>query len=573
MHKEGGALNHRIIFCCLCIGSIVGASSLALSADFSTHGYYRMRSVVSNDLDLQNTNSALPHSNSRFGLIAYNQMRLRLEPTLTVNDRIVIRSEFDILDNLLFGTNETRQLNINVPVVGTLNFPAGAGSFRQTGTTAGENGSINVRAVWTDILAPIGLFRIGRQPSHWGLGIFQNDGRGRQGDFGDIVDRILYLAQRPVSGGSLSAGVLFDIPFEAQIDPRARGLDTAVRSNAQDTYQVAALALYEEQLYSAGLFGGYRYRNGPEGATTMNVTDALGTQVASGIDGNTGLYFGDLYGRVEFQQYRFQMEGIYIGGKVTTGLAVDGIAFQGIGAANAANPCGSGGIICMPANQPIQVAMAAFEADAEYAFGGEWNVKSGFAQGDGNVLSSKITQLGFRPDYQVALMMFNFPLGSSPSFFDSTSGAQLAGGVPTTGNNINNALYVSAGYKHRLDLEHVLPGVNWLKVGTQATTAWAHKRNVNLDFAALTGTANLPVIVETANTTFKRWYGVEVDLSMEAAFFDEHLFVFMEGGALLPGRAYDIEVGLTNPGSIVDPVPNDGANIGWMARLTTMVEF
>ena len=44
-------------------------------------------------------------------------------------------------------------------------------------------------------------------------------------------------------------------------------------------------------------------------------------------------------------------------------------------------------------------------------------------------------------------------------------------------------------------------------------------------------------------------------------------------GFLLPGKAYDIEVALPNPNSIVLPIPADKAEFAWMGRLTAMVEF
>ena len=215
--------------------------------------------------------------------------------------------------------------------------------------------------------------------------------------------------------------------------------------------------------------------------------------------------------------------------------------------------------------------MAALEADAAYDFGGEANLKTGFASGDGDILSSRITQLGFRPDYQIALMMFNLPLGTSPSFYDSTLGTQLAGGVPITGNYINNAFYVSTGYKHRFDLPKSFPG-EWVKVGGQITTAWAHKKNINVDFAELTGTANLPDITESASSTWTRWYGAELDVVTEAKLF-EQLTATFEGGFLLPGRAYDVNVDLIDPNSIVDQIPDDKAEYAWMIRLTTSIEF
>ncbi len=330
------------------IALLLTLTSTAQAVDFSVHGYYRTRVVANNNLDTQTPRSR--NSNDRLGFIAFNQMRLRVEPNLKINDHLAIHAQFDFLDNILYGTANTREINVLSPVVGTLALPAGAGSFRQTGGTAGENGAVNVRAIWGDILTPIGLFRLGRQPSHWGLGIFQNDGRSRQGDFGDMVDRIMYAIQYDMEGsGAITAGLTWDIAFESQADPRINGLEDAVRSNSQDTNQFALIAMYERPDFTIGLLGGLRRRNGPEGATTTTVTDALGNSLQSGLDGNTNLYFADLYAEYKRRRYRLAFEGVYIGGRITTGVATDGIAFQGIGAASAANPCGTGGIICMPA--------------------------------------------------------------------------------------------------------------------------------------------------------------------------------------------------------------------------------
>lgn len=560
--------------------AIPAAAESAHAIDFSVHGYYRNRGVGTGDLDLQRTRSDLPWSNNRFGFISYDQMRLRLEPNLKLNDNLSIHSQFDILDNVLFGAHETRELHIIAPIVGQQTLPPGAGSFYMTGpSTVGENGAINIRRAWADILTPIGKFRIGRQPSHWGLGIFQNDGNEKQDDFGDTADRILYLIQYDVPDtGSITGGLLWDIAFEAQVDPRIDGLLAAPASNSRDTQQYGAMLIFDRPEVTAGVFGGLRRRNGPDNATTMtvrgptcityDVTNA-DCSIAAGIDGDTLLYFADLYARYTYENYKFQIEGVYVGGKITTGLALNAIPFAGLGAGE--------GIIQLPADQTARIFMAAFEAEAEYGFGGAWKFQTGFAQGDGSPLSQRVTQMGFRPDYQIALMMFHMPLGTSPALYgdraDGATGAYLAGSEPVTGNFINNAIYVSAGYKHKFDLE---PSgfADWVKVGTKITTAFAHRQNTNINFADLIAerTATWPAVAETADSILKRWYGVEVDISGEAQLFS-NLYTALEGGVLIPGREYDINVSLIDPGSIVEPIPNDSANLAWLVRLSAILEF
>ena len=543
----------------------------AWAVSFSTHGYYRMRIVGNDNLDLQNSNSNIPYNNDRFGFIQYNQMRLRLEPTLKLNDWLSIHSTFDILDNILFGTEDTRQLNIIAPVVGEQTLPPGAGSFYMVGPDhVGENGAINVRRVWADILTPIGKFRIGRQPSNWGLGMFQNDGNELQDDFGDTADRIMYLLQYDLaSSGAITAGILWDIAYEAQFDPRITGLATTPESNNRDTQQYAAIVMYDQPEYSVGIFGGIRKRNGPDGATTMTVTDALGNEVAAGIDGDTFLYFADLYARYTWRNYNFKLEGLFIGGDVTTGLALDAIPFAGLGAGE--------GIIQLPPKQRMRTFMAAFEADGSYKFGGEWKFQAGYAQGDANPLSARITELGFRPDYQIALLMFHMPLGTSTSLYGQRAGGgggteYLAGGQSVTANYINNALYFTLGYKHKFEFKDST-WANWAKVGGKFVTAWAPSKNTNIDFADLIPQAgNWPALTETADSMFSRWYGLEIDISLEAQLFN-FLYTALEGGVLIPGRAYDIDVQLIDPGSIVEPIPKDKANMAWIVRLTTFMRF
>lgn len=561
MRRLGGVFLATLLWC-----------TQAAALDFGLKGYYRFRGDLTHDLDTQTHNKGITHDNDRFGVIQYNQMRLRLGPHLKINDNLSVHTEFDILDNVLFGQSSNKNLQINSPVTGTITLPAGAGTIGEVGGAAGENGSIHVRRAWMEILAPFGKFKIGRQPSHWGLGIFQNDGDDSGGDFGDSQDRVAYLGQLQYKDGSaLTLGAVWDVPFEAQSDPRIQGLGGAIRDNGQDAKQFAGLAFYDRTNFAIGSLAGVRLRSGSNGTTTTAV-DAKGNTVNAGTDGDTTMYFGDLYAKYAVDVYTFQFEGVYIGGEISTGVALNAIPFSSFSSS------GSGaGIIALPARQDLQVMMAAFEANATYPWGGEVDLKAGYASGDETPLSTKITQYGFRPDYKVALMMFHRPLGTSPALYGASASntsttSKLTGGVPITGNFINNALYVSAGYKHQIDVSRLMPQANWLKVGGNVTTAWAPKKNVNLDFKTLLANSNLPSLTDNTNSILKRWYGLEIDGVVEAQWY-ENLYTAFEAGILLPGKAYNIDVTPTDPGDIIDPIPADKASIAIAARLTAQVVF
>jgi hypothetical protein len=337
--------------------------------------------------------------------------------------------------------------------------------------------------------------------------------------------------------------------------------------------------MFEKPEATVGIIGGLRRRNGADGATTMTVRGPTCStyditnpdcNVAAGIDGNTMMYFVDLYGRYSYGDYSFKIEGNYLFGKVSTGLALNAIPFAGLSAGQ--------GIIELPPDQNLQTFNVAFEAEGKYKTGDEWKFQSGFAQGDETPLSNNITMFGFRPDYQIALMLFNMPLGTTPSLVGAKAGGgggseYLAGGMPITSNYINNALYFTLAYKHKFKFDGY-DWVEWLKLGAKAITAWAPKKNmsINLEDLIPQKTADWPVLSERANSMFSRWYGLEVDIAAETMLF-ENLYTALEAGILIPGRAYDIDVALIDPGSIVEPIPKDKASLAWMLRLTASILF
>jgi len=545
--------------------------------DFSSHGYYRNRVNFTYNLDTQSKGPE-EQNNDRFGMISWNQMRLRLEPVLKLNDFLVIQAQFDILDNLLYGTKNTKQIAIDSPVVGTISLPAGAGSISMVGGAAGENGSINVRRVWGEIFTPVGLLRIGRQPSHWGLGIFQNDGNNPDADFGDTADRILFMTQKEFGDGSaFSFGALWDIAYEAQLDPRTEGLGGIIRDNGQDTNQWAGIISYERPEFEIGVFGGVRKRDGGHGTTTEvyafdNGTGTLKTEkTRAGRDGDTFIHFVDAYGKVRYREYNLGAEFVYLGGKMSTGVALDAIPLAAQMPAHK-NVYGEDidGVIELPPEQKVNIIMAAFEAGAHYSWGGEWSLKAGYASGDPTPLSYRITQYGFRPDYQIGLLLFHYPLGTSAPMIPqggNYKGQVVAGHLPITGNFINNAIYAAATYKHHFDLEKSCKPCNDLSVGLRLATAWADKPPLDMDFGDLLGDPTYPEVKSKG-----KWYGLECDLMFEGRFYD-YLKAIFETGVLIPGAAYNISTDVIDPKGILSPIFPDKANLAYAGRFTLSFEF
>lgn len=582
------------LFFAILVGVLVTSASEAWAADFSTHGYYRLRFEYTHDLDLQRPNpNIVPgdpsnNSNDRFGTVAFAQQRFRLEPNLKVNDHISFHSQIDLLDNLLFGQSDVQGLQFANPVTGTLQLPAANGPF---GVVAGsDSNNINVRSLYVDIMTAGGKFRIGRQPSMWGLGIFTNDGNGQEADFGDVFDRVLYLAGLDLKNGDrLNIGFVYDFAFENTLDPSISGFDNGVGSNWNDVMQGGIILLYQSDDFEFGTNGVLRFRDGNDGQSTTTAiysvdlpdtndidgdgdfTELVPTAVRrpAGIDGDTLLYTIDLYGRAKIlHNYHFAVEAAYIGGKIAPGVAIDAVILDDPAQAGLPNPIANPIVLPLSGTQNnISIINAATEFGGAWNFGGEANVQAGFSSGDSSPLSQRITQLGFRPDYDIALMLFDVPMGTSPAV--RVGGITEQGRKSISPNFVNNAIYTTLEYKQKFDITSGVPWAEDFKVGGKIITAWAPSRTIDLNFTEITGTAGLPHIVNAS-----RWYGVEVDLSAEATLFD-----FMKwrtvAGVFIPGGVFDIknEAIDANPASAVDAILFDNADPAFAAKTTLYFEF
>ena len=174
-------------------GSLIGAQGdriakqnlRMLAADdlkFSLEGYYRTRGHVFRGLFVDQGKAAG----------TYLQHRLRVRTTVAYRDLAKFSMDFNALDNVIWGDNES--------LADTALF---AGDPSGTNLTGAQGPAFSVFRAWMEFSVPLGKLRIGRQPSHWGMGLLANDGDGFRNDFGEAYsgnsfDRILF-ATNPVS--------------------------------------------------------------------------------------------------------------------------------------------------------------------------------------------------------------------------------------------------------------------------------------------------------------------------------------------------------------------------------------
>ncbi len=166
---------------------------------YELDGYWKTRGVYINNLFLGQADytdigrTATDPSAGRLRALThtdYFEHHLRLSPSFAFRKIATLKMDVDVLEGVIWGDND------RVAAV-----PALAGSPSNTDRFGRPVDSLSVRRVWMELAVPVGLLRVGRQPSHWGMGLLANAGDGLGADFGDFrrgstQDRILF-ATRP----------------------------------------------------------------------------------------------------------------------------------------------------------------------------------------------------------------------------------------------------------------------------------------------------------------------------------------------------------------------------------------
>jgi hypothetical protein len=163
---------------------------------------------------------------------------LRVTPTLQLGDKLTIVAQADLTGML----------------AGQLAHDTYADQTPRDGIN-GYDGLTNVQPRWlyADWLTPVGLLRVGQQPSHWGMGLVANDGDHPSlfGDYryGNIVEQVLF-ATKPLGEAS---------PFVVAVAGNLVYRDNfAILANGDLAWQGILAAFYEQGPDMLGLYGVYR---------------------------------------------------------------------------------------------------------------------------------------------------------------------------------------------------------------------------------------------------------------------------------------------------------------------------
>jgi uncharacterized protein (TIGR04551 family) len=371
--------------------------------------------------------------------LASANMRFRYSPTIFVGEGLKINSQLDILDNIVLGsTPDYSPMRADVPLQIFTN--------SQSPPSSGLNGfkdSIRVKQLYGEIKHPkIGVFRFGRMASQWGLGILANGGQDIDSDWGDYVDRVMFLTKPVTSPFDLyvaaawdfiSEGVVSESPKYAfgqahdmeQKDDVDQWVFTIFKRPLTDEDKVARRKLLVEEQKPAFDFGFYGvYRKGKLDTSSTSWNNYLKGTYDTSLDWDKfdlinrdgWAFIPDMWLKFEYwpefrKRLRIELEGVMIYGRLQYAF-LDASTTE--------------------AERDILQIGAAMEAD--YSVNGwTFGLDTGFASGDNaeylafygrsnfadpqGEQNKKVTNFKFDPDYHVDLLLFREVIGTITNCF------------------------------------------------------------------------------------------------------------------------------------------------------------
>lgn len=455
--------------------------------------------------------------------------RLRLDANVDYDEKVRLVMSFDALDGTLWGDNGTFGVSPS-PNSGTRVAATNPNSAKPgVGYVGGDeldpdsygfvlvpNDSFKVRRAYGEVVTPVGLLRIGRQPTTEGMTILVADGDGRTNRFGysnagDSTDRILFVT-KPLEG----------LKEESERDTsRERGVFLA---GFYDRAASRDVRLFGDDLHGAG--GMVRWLDPqPTHGTHLELQGIVAHRWESVYATNITIANLKLAGRID---------------KLTAGFEGVGILGRTREISEALSLINNDPIVRQKVEQFGARAVVRWDEPTWTAY-----LEGDFATGDHDPNpGTALTQLVFAEDNNVGLLMFERILHFE-SARSAAAGVVLlrrigadtfpAERVDTEGS-FTNALAVFPQFDFRPHKNVLLRGgvlMAWSPAGTVDPTTSLNRRdgrNIEDDLVNFNG--GRP----------GHFYGTELDGRFQWKYLDHFLFD-LEGAVLFPGDAFDDENG------------------------------
>ena len=480
---------------------------LRYAPEVSLHGEYRLRTTFMSDIPLQTqARTGIP---GELGQNIWASQWLRLTGRLELGQVFAFETQVDLADGLLAG-DETQGV--------------GAADLPRDGDRAFDGRGVELRWLYGEWKSPIGVFRAGLQPSHWGMGLIANDGT-RWSPFGDYRygnSNLRFLfATRP--GGE-------DVPFTI-----ALAGDLVYRDPVADLTQdqralqgVLAAFFGDGREKTLGAYVVYRAQR--------DSVDTLPGEIAR--EDRLDVWILDLFAQWSLEdpaggEISLAFEGAHIRGETTLTRSVDRPTHD--------------------VRQWLWAAQVGRRGDVVDGF-----IEVGYTSGDSNTEDSAQRRATMHPDHRIGLILFPEVLAwhsarsATLASSDELSARPAPGSslLPTNGG-VAGATYLFNWWDFRpLDFMNVRVGWLWARATSDVVDPYQQRtqsRSVNY----------------LGGDPRARDLGLELDamvLFTKKLPYGISLQGGLDGGVFLPGRAFD-----TAAGERMNPV--------WLGRLRGRLKF
>jgi len=450
-------------------------------------GYYRFRFTHESAMTLYEIpQGARKGEYDSVGTIDYTEHRLRLDPKATLFKKLSLNLQIDLLTGMLSGSTAGREY---------MWFAQREQRWNDHNGWDFDNFiDYQFKRFWADWESPVGLLRVGRQGSDWGLGMIVNNGNGFRNDWGDAyygdnVDRVLF-GTKPYSIFSWIASgekpekdpvtIAFAYDWNVARDSTMKlAPDKWVLPLASTTENRIVLYAEPENDYAYQLVGAIMVDTTDFGNTApfkagfyaanrhMIHQDVLLPPQYKPPQEYLDAWIFDLFGTLTLKPrsldgWQFFLEGEIAGITGETNFLISKIV------ADPGNP--------FPESTVTQLGWT-LRGGMRFK---QWFsldlLNLGYASGDSNPFDDEVRNFKFHPDYNVGMILFEDLLAniSDASAVNATLGLGEAGPVRTLGTDLipNNGSVTNAFYVNPIlrvyPVEHLqaMLGVLWARTAT-----------------------------------------------------------------------------------------------------------
>lgn len=551
------------------LGWSASAMADASEITWASEGYFRTRTVKLTNLAPEDRQEMmyLPAGETvvvpEIRKTSYIMSRFRLMPSVSYGKIAKFSMQMDGIDDVLWGDNNGVASSPLFATDGSNQYFLGQ-HYLYGGD---ESPTIAVKRAWLEFQIPVGVVRIGRMPSHWGMGLLANGGGSghldattpagkparRIGDhftsedfgdkhFGSTADRIVFIT-KPLSiyktitkqadtSSNFIMGYAFDVLSESPwllnegYERRFRPLGQQgyiSRGANDDVKQHVMLAVYndpdwEQVRYTdelrVGFYGVYRTaEQSSQKPSALDPDQTCGSFEGEDfpcIDTGSKVWIADIWWKIRYGTWFTEGELYKIGG-----TTFGGVPFPGQNNKKKAD---------------IRAGVARFGYVSDELDG---LLELGHASGDDSLADDDLRQRAVHPDFNVGMILFEETLRehSARTYgvpLASETAPQGAYGFFSQGGVINaNYLFPKVRYRPQMAIAKSLG----LEVVGGVLMAWADK---------LGSTASLfyaCAAVCGEGQTSSKYLGTELDLAVRTTFANGHMRLGLETAYLRFGEA------------------------------------